>query len=202
MNLSELPNVSLTGSRKILYFLAMDPIDREILALLQQNCRMSLSQIGDKVGLSAPSVQDHIRKLEAAGVIRSYEALLDARRLGLDVTAFIGVTISHPNHILAFLEQVDLIPQVQESHQVTGSYTLLLKVRARNTDELGDLLSSINRLEGVTRSETTIALSTHTERTRLPLPRASGAVDPRSRRARRSHADDSAEDDVPIPGKD
>lgn len=179
----------------------MGPMDREILALIQQNCRMSLAQIGERVGLSAPSVQDHIRKLEAQGFIRGYEAVLDARKLGLDITAFIGVTISHPNHVLSFIEQVDLIPSVLESHQVTGTYTVLLKVRARNTDDLGELLSKINRLEGVARSETTIALSTHTERTRVPLPPASGAVDPRSRRARRGAAGDDDEDSL-LPGKD
>src|SRR2546423_9736201 len=97
----------------------IDPIDHDILELLQQNCRVSLAFIGEKVGLSAPSVLDRIKKLESAGFIVGYEALLDARKLGLDITAFIGVTISHPNFIEPFLAQVAVFPSVQESHQVT-----------------------------------------------------------------------------------
>ena len=178
----------------------IDPIDHDILMLLQANCRVSLAFIGEKVGLSAPSVLDRIKKLEAAGLIVGYEAILDARKLGLDITAFIGVSISHPNFIEPFLTQVAAFPSVQESHQVTGSYTTLLKVKTENTSTLGELISRINRLEGVTRSETTVVLSTHTERPAIDVPRGAGPVDARSRRARRASSD--AHDPDEIPGKD
>lgn len=183
----------------------IDPIDHDILTLLQKDCRVSLSWIGEKVGLSAPSVLDRIKKLEAAGFILGYEALLNARKLGLDITAFIGVTISHPNFIEAFLAQVAHLPNVQESHQVTGSYTILLKIKTENTHTLGELISRINRLEGVTRSETTVVLSTHTERPTIAVPRGAGAVDSRSRRARRTAGEAAPEPDElseEIPGKD
>ena len=74
----------------------LDATDQAILDLLQENCKQPLAAIGEKVGLSAPAVLDRIHKLEEAGVIRAYTALLDARRLGLDVAAFIGVSTDRP----------------------------------------------------------------------------------------------------------
>src|SRR5438132_355982 len=74
----------------------LDEIDLRILGLLQEDCRTSLVRIGEQVGLSAPAVLERIKKLEAAGIVTGYRAILDARRLGLDITAFIGVLITHP----------------------------------------------------------------------------------------------------------
>lgn len=181
--------------------MAFDPIDHDILTLLQADCRLSLAKIGEKVGLSAPSVLERIKKLEQAGFILGYEAILDARKLGLDITAFIGVNTSHPNFIEPFLAQVARFENVQESHQVTGSYTVLLKVKAENTHTLGELISQINRIEGVSRSETTVVLSTHLERPTVPVPRGTGTIDTRSKRARRGEPVDPEESDE-IPGKD
>ena len=178
----------------------IDPIDREILEILQQNCRVALAQIGDKVGLSAPSVMERIKRLEAEGVIRGYEAVLDPRKLGLDVTAFIGISISHPNYIVPFLNQVALLPNVQESHQVTGSYTAILKVKAEDTPSLGALIARINRIEGVTRSETTVVLDTHTERCTVGIPQA--ATEAKPRRTRRGPDPHHVEEPDDTPGKD
>lgn len=150
--------------------LELDAVDREILALLQEDCRLALAQIGKRVGLSAPAVMERIKKLEGAGIIRGYQAVVDARRLGLDITAFIGVGISHPNHIDGFLRRIAEFKAVQESHHVTGEHAFLLKVRARDTSALGELLGQINRIEGVTRTETTIALSTHSEGRGIEVP--------------------------------
>ena len=72
--------------------LGVDATDCSILELLQENCKQPLAAIGEKVGLSAPAIVERIHKLEEAGVIQGYTALLDARLLGRDVTAFIGVS--------------------------------------------------------------------------------------------------------------
>src|SRR5215813_9065860 len=127
----------------------LDDIDLHILEILQEDCRTSLVRLGEQVGLSAPAVLERIKKLEAAGVITGYRALLDARRLGLDITAFIGVIISHPNLIGDFERQVVAVRDVLECHHVTGEYTLLLKVKTRNTSSLEHLISQIRSLDGV-----------------------------------------------------
>jgi Lrp/AsnC family leucine-responsive transcriptional regulator len=149
--------------------LDLDDIDRGILAALQENCRMPLARIGEQVGLSAPSVVERVKKLEDGGVIRGYHALLDARRLGVDITAFIGVTIDHPRLLTTFEDQVRDVPGVLECHHVTGSYSLMLKVKTENTSSLERLISRLRSIEGVDRTETMVVLSTHIEGARIPL---------------------------------
>jgi len=113
--------------------LGLDEIDRRILGLLQIDCKLPLAKIGEKVGLSAPSIVERVRKLESEGFITGYHAHLDARRLGMDITAFIGVSVVHPKSISFFETQLAHLPDVLECHHVTGGYTLLLKVKTRWT---------------------------------------------------------------------
>jgi Lrp/AsnC family leucine-responsive transcriptional regulator len=141
----------------------IDTIDRHILAVLQENCKLPLAKIGERVGLSAPSVNERIRKLEESGIIRGYTAVLDARKLGKDITAFIGVFIDHPKLIGKFEKDVAYIEDVQECHHVTGEYTLLLKIKTENTSTLEALLRKIRSIEGVARTETSVVLRTSTE---------------------------------------
>jgi len=141
----------------------LDSIDRHILAVLQENCKLPLAKIGERVGLSAPSVNERIRKLEESGVIRGYTAVLDARKLGKDITAFIGVFIEHPRLISKFERDLDRLEAVQECHHVTGQYTILLKLKADNTSRLEELIREIRSIEGVARTETSVVLSTYTE---------------------------------------
>src|SRR5262245_34682434 len=148
----------------------LDDTDRGILTMLQEDCRSALARIGEHVGLSAPSVLERIKKLEAAGVITGYHAVLDARRLGLDVTAFIGVITSHPDRIGNLETQLVSLAGVLECHHVTGEYTRLLKVKTASTSSLETLITEIRSLDGVTRTETTVVLSTHAEGVRLALP--------------------------------
>jgi Lrp/AsnC family leucine-responsive transcriptional regulator len=146
-----------------------DATDRAILELLQQNCKQALAAIGEKVGLSAPAVVERIHKLEEAGVITDYVALVDARRLGKDVTAFIGVSTDQPGAIGNLERQVGAIDEVLECHHVTGPHTLLLKIKTENTAALERLIERVRCLEGVTRTETLVVLSTHLERPRVAL---------------------------------
>ena len=146
-----------------------DDIDLHILAVLQENCKLPLAKIGQRVGLSAPSVIERIKKLEDNGVITGYRAMLDARRLGKDVTAFIGVSISHPKLIGEFEREIARLEDVLECHHVTGQHTLLLKVKTVNTSSLEELISKIRSIEGTDRTETMVVLSTHTERTQVAI---------------------------------
>jgi Lrp/AsnC family transcriptional regulator, leucine-responsive regulatory protein len=147
--------------------IGLDGIDRRILGVLQADCKTPLAKIGEKVGLSAPSVVERVRKLEAEGFITGYHAHLDARRLGVDITAFIGVSIGHPKGIAFFEQQLADLPDVLECHHVTGGYTLLLKVKTRNTQSLENLIRTLRSIEGVERTETSVVLSTKVERSAL-----------------------------------
>ena len=160
----------------------LDGIDLQILGLLQQNCKLSWGKIGEEVGLSAPSVIERVKKLEENGTIRSYQAILDGRTLGLDVTAFIGVLIAQPTSIQVVEQRVTVLDGVLESHHVTGDYTLLVKVKTKNTQSLEELIRQLRSIEGVARTVTMVVLSTHTERVQVPLPQLEPAAQRRPRR--------------------
>ncbi len=169
----------------------LDEIDLGILGLLQENCRISLARIGEQVGLSAPSIIERVKKLEDSGVIRGYHAILDARRLGMDITAFIGVSVSHPRLIEAFEDEIERIEDVLECHHVTGGYTLLLKVKSMNTSSLEALISRLRSINGVEKTETMVVLSTNTERSQLklpamPAPTIGGDAPPPEKKSRRN----------------
>jgi len=171
---------------------ALDEIDRQLLEELQHDSKRSLKEIGQQVGLSAPSVMERVRKLESAGIIKGYHALLDARKVGLDISAFIGVSIVSPTKLSAFEEWVDAVPQVMECHHVTGGHTLLLKVKTQNTKDLEGLISRIRSMDGVASTETMVVLSTRTERVEVALPAGKPAGEPK-RRKRPRRKDDTPE---------
>ena len=159
----------------------LDATDRTLLDAIQNDCKQSLAELGQQVGLSAPSVLERVRKLEEAGFVRGYHAHLDARRIGLDIGAFIGVGIDHPKRIAAFEKELAQIPDVLECHHVTGRHTLMLKVRTADTGSLHALISRLRELPGVARTETMVVLATQIERSSLALPEVEAA---RPRRGR------------------
>jgi Lrp/AsnC family transcriptional regulator, leucine-responsive regulatory protein len=145
----------------------LDVVDRRILEMLQDDCKLSLARLGEQVGLSPPSVVERIRKLEQEGFIEGYHARLNAQRLGLEVTAFISVWTSHPRVIEDFETRLASHPDfdaILECHHVTGDPSLLLKVKTRNTRTLQRLISALRSLSGVERTETNVVLSTLAER--------------------------------------
>jgi Lrp/AsnC family leucine-responsive transcriptional regulator len=147
--------------------LGLDQTDRQILNLLQADCKMALAKLGDSVGLSAPSIVERIRRLESEGFIEGYHANLQARRLGMDVTAFIGLSIDRSEVISGFERKIADLPDVLECHHVTGEHTLLLKIKTRNTHTLELLISRLRSIHGVARTHTYVVLSTPFERTQL-----------------------------------
>jgi Lrp/AsnC family leucine-responsive transcriptional regulator len=147
---------------------ALDPIDHLLVQLLQADGRATQLELSKEVGLSQPATAERIRKLEDAGVITGYTALVDATRLGKDVTAFVGVSIEHPRYFEGFIKKVLALPEVLECHRVAGQDSYLLKVKTENTLSLDTLLTeSIRVIPGVSRTFTTIALSSVKEDTRV-----------------------------------
>jgi len=144
-------------------------LDRQICTILQENGRLSLSEVAELVGASVPTVSEHVKKMEADGVIRGYHAMIDPQAAGLDVTAFIFVDVDSSMNYDTFRKQCRVRKEIQEVHAVTGTASHVMKVRVQNTGALEQLLSAIQRWKGVTRTLTNVVLSTHKETTDLPL---------------------------------
>ena len=148
----------------------LDRIDRKILSILQRDSRTTYRDIAKKVKLQPPSVIDRVKKLEKEGIIKSYVTVIDEKKLGVDVTAFIGVYIEHPQYIDSFEKAIAGINEdILECHHVTGDYTLLLKVKTRNTTTLERLIKELRGITGVVRTYTMVVFSTLKEDCVVPV---------------------------------
>ena len=132
----------------------IDRYDRQILAILQADGRISNQDLADRIGLSPSPCLRRVRALEDAGLIRAYRALLDAKKLGLSLMALIGISMDqHTPERFASLEQtITALPEVLECLLITGQQSdYQLKVVVRDMDHYQHLLlHKLTRIEGVT----------------------------------------------------
>ena len=136
----------------------LDERDEAILASLQRDGRATYADVGARVGLSASSVHDRVRKLEAAGVIAGYRAVVDPQAVGLMVTALIAVTPLDPQQPDDLPDRLADVPEVEDCLSVAGEANYVLKVRTRNTADLEELIRRLREKAAVA-TRTTIALS-------------------------------------------
>lgn len=149
--------------------LELDPKDRRILALVQRDGALSQAVIAKRVGLSTAAVNERLKKLEHSGAIRRWAAIVDPEAVGVGITAFVEVFIEHPRFEKAFLDRVLKLDEVLEAHHITGEFSLLLKVRARDMAALKELLlNQLNAHEGVRQTRTVMVLSTSKEESFVP----------------------------------
>ena len=153
----------------------IDKVDTELLELLQANGRTSQHDLARAVGLSAPAVAERLRKLEDRGILKQYTAVVDPKRLGWDVTAFIFVGMNGSRHFPDFRAHVAQTPEIQECHSVTGQGSHVMKIRVENTGALEQFLAEVQAWPGVQWTNTSIVLSTLKETSVLPLPTGEGA---------------------------
>ena len=136
----------------------LDKIDKEIIYMLMDNAKTSLAQISKNVGISTTAVHQRIKKLENAGVMENSISFLNPRKIGYKVVSYIGVFLEQPSHYQDAIKALKEINEVVEAHYTTGNYTIFLKVLCRDNDHLMEILNKIQKLKGVTRTETFISL--------------------------------------------
>ena len=133
----------------------LDDIGRQILRALQEDARISFSELGRRVGLSSPAVAERVRRMEEGGIIQGYRALGSYERLGFPITAFIRVSTPasrmHEADLIA-----EKIPEVLECHHLTGTDCLILKVVVSS---VGHLEEVINQMGHYGQTTTSIVLS-------------------------------------------
>jgi len=147
----------------------IDGIDLQLLELLQTHGRTKRNVLAEKVNLSLPAVSDRLRRLEEHGVIRSFAAVVRPQRVGLDITAFIFVSVESSSYYDGFIKRATKVDEIQECHAITGDGSHLLKVRTKNTSTLEKLLSMVQAWPGVKNTRTNLVLSTPKETTAVPL---------------------------------
>jgi Lrp/AsnC family leucine-responsive transcriptional regulator len=136
----------------------LDGRDLDIVAALQEDARATYADIGRRVGLSASSVHERVRKLERSHVIRAYRADVDPVALGLFVTAIIAVTPLDPTQPDDLPERVREFREIEDCFSVAGESNYVLKVRTKTTSDLEELIRRL-REKGEVQTRTTIVLS-------------------------------------------
>ena len=154
----------MIGSHGRLMTRTFDAVDRQILTILRKDGRATHATIAREVGLSAPAVGERIRKLEKAGVILGYRAIIEPDRVGLTVTAFVAIAPQPRKPASQLVDRLMKFLEIEELHAVAGTYSYIAKVRVENSAALDYFLDRLFMLEGVERTETTMVLKTNVER--------------------------------------
>lgn len=142
----------------------LDDLDYKIIELLSINGRMTWAELAHHLNLTAPSAADRVKKLEEKKIIANYTVKLNYQSLGYHVTAFIAVTLLHPKYISYFINVINKLPEVEECHHIAGEDDYFLKIRCKTTRHLDDFLNnSLKTIKGVSRTRTTIVLSSMKE---------------------------------------
>jgi len=141
----------------------VDSVDRRLIEALRVNGRATFAELARLVGLSAPAVHERVGKLEAAGIITGYHAAVTPAALGLGVSALVGVLQGDrgdPDRIFAALQEM---PEIEDCWFVAGEETFVVKIRVPDMPSLERAIGALNRIRGVARTRTTVALSTRFE---------------------------------------
>ncbi|HEV2443148.1 MAG TPA: Lrp/AsnC family transcriptional regulator [Steroidobacteraceae bacterium] len=146
--------------------LLLDSRNVQILALLQSDPRMSVSELARRVGMSAPAARERIQRMEEAGVVRGCRLEIDPAALGYPIAAFIRVR-PMPGKLPKIAELAASLPQVVECHRITGEDCFILKVRLDSLDNL-DLI--LDQFLNYGQTTTSIVQSTPVPPRYLPLP--------------------------------
>ena len=152
-----------------------DTFHRKILSLLQRDCRQSLATLAEEAGLSTTPCWRRIKDLEGAGVIRGYAALVDRRKVGLNVCVFVQIRLERlvPDLIERFTRDVSALSEVVEAYETSGEYDFILKVVVPDIDAYNAFQhAKLVRIAGVAQYNSTIALREVKYETALPIDSA------------------------------
>jgi len=150
----------------------LDKFDRKLLSLLQEDARLTNSDLSERVNLSPSQCSRRRQRLEEEGLIRGYRAVLDRERLGFSLVNIVSVTLATHNRDNArrFAELLARLPEVQEAHALTGEMDYVLKVV---TPDLRSLAEFVNGVllphDSVQHVKTAVVLETLKETSMLPL---------------------------------
>lgn len=149
----------------------VNDVDARILAILQRDGRRPYAEVGAELGMSGPSAYERIKKLEARGVIQGYAAVVDPLVVGLGVTAFTWITQAPGTTTTDLTDDFRSIPEIEECHHMAGEADYLLKIRARDTRDLEQIVHRIQAVHHVFTTETDVVFSTAFERRPFDLAR-------------------------------
>jgi Lrp/AsnC family transcriptional regulator for asnA, asnC and gidA len=137
----------------------IDETDFKILRILLEDAKLSYQEIGEKVNLSQGAVHARVKKMENSGIIVGSSIKIDVKRLGWDISAFLGIYLDKPELYEHAKNELLQIPEIVSINYTTGNYSMFVKLICRDTTHLRDVLAEkIQKLPGIQRTETIISL--------------------------------------------
>ena len=150
----------------------LDLIDRKILAILQDQGRITNAQLAKELSLSPSPTLERVKKLEQSGVIRQYVALVDERKINRNTTAFVTIALERLSDTIinTFNEEVITLPEVMECYSVAGDNDYMMKVVVSDLDEYNIFLhEKLAKVNGIRNIKTSFVLTAHKRETALPV---------------------------------
>ena len=147
----------------------LDKIDKQLLRLLQQNGRATISSLSEAVELSMPAVSERVKRLETSGIIQKFTTLLNPSLVDKQLLALIQIGFDQQKHADMFVDFVADEKDIRECYRITGNYEYTLKVQTSNTSTLEQLLTRIKAQEGVNKTHSIVVLSSILDRPSVTL---------------------------------
>ena len=137
----------------------IDKLDRKILSILSQNARIPFKDVAAECGVSRAAIHQRVQHLIENGVIIGSGSHVNPKSLGYTTCTYVGLNLERGSMYRDVVERISTIPEVIECHFTTGSYTMLVKLFAKDNEQLMDLLNNkIQSIPGVVSTETLISL--------------------------------------------
>ena len=142
----------------------LDEKDLKILSILEKDSRKTVQHLGEILSIPRATIHNRIKKLERLGIIRTYKAIVDYKKLGMEITALLHINISSEASTDLVINWLKSHPFVEDIFIVTGQYDIIAKIKVRDTKELGSFLFDsrigLRTLAGVERTESIVVVDT------------------------------------------
>ena len=132
----------------------IDNIDLKILNILSKNAKMAYTEVAKKVFVSGGTVHVRMRKLEKTGVVRGTKLDIDYGKLGYNISSYMGIYLEKSFLYKETVKFLRKIPEIVEIHAITGQYTIFIKIICKDTSHFRNLLDTVHKVKGITRTET------------------------------------------------
>jgi len=137
----------------------IDSLDKKIISFLTKNARIPFVEIARQCGISGAAVHQRVKRLERIGVLKGSQSIIDPVKLGYTSCVYMGVFLAKANLYEQAVNKLEAIPEITECHYTTGTYSIFIKVYARNNSHLKEILTDkLQTIPGIVRTETFISL--------------------------------------------
>jgi len=156
----------------------LDKKDLEILDMLQRNCKLTTKEIARQIDSPVTTVFAKIKRMEELGIIKAYKAVLDAKKLEKGTTAFVLVSFSYRTvgseaSQRQIAKEISKFPEVQEVHIITGDWDILVKIKAKDVDAVGEfIVDKLRTLRGIEKTLTCMVFDSLKESTDIVLQKS------------------------------